>query len=175
MRRKQQQQTCRSFAARILSYINISLLWIFTILSLSQSTPECSCYLHTPDIHPPSRGHSLFFSHFALSLLHCVSNQDISARVSVISSRLARCQLLHCYLGIEFSLREIISYIMYAHMMTTTEYFPIPAGSRTVSDWRVILTDWRRFFLLRVFGYTYSCLWWLLVGPVAVWWFTFPM
>jgi hypothetical protein len=34
---------------------------------------------------------------------------------------------------------------MYAHMMMTTEYSPIPAGSRAVADWRVILTDWRRY------------------------------
>ena len=86
--------------AGILSDINTSLLLVFTILSLSQSTFEHSCQLHTSDIHPPSRTLAVFFSHFALSLLHCVS-----ARVSVRSARLARFQLLHCYLDIEFSLR----------------------------------------------------------------------
>jgi hypothetical protein len=43
-------------------------------------------------------GHSLFFfSPLAVSLLHSVHDQDVSARVSVILSRLARCQLLHCH------------------------------------------------------------------------------
>jgi hypothetical protein len=39
----------------------------------------------------------------------------------------------------------MIYYSMYAHMMMTTEYSPIPGGSRAVADRRVILTDWRRY------------------------------
>jgi hypothetical protein len=78
MRRKQQQQTYRSFAARIHSDINTSLLLVFTILSLSQSTPECSCYLHTPDIHPPSWALAVSLS-FLLS--HCFTTSIIKSSV----------------------------------------------------------------------------------------------
>jgi len=34
---------------------------------------------------------------------------------------------------------------MHAHMMMTTEYSPIPADSRALTDRRVILTDRRRY------------------------------
>ena len=50
-----------------LRYQHISII-VFTILSLSRSTPECSCYLHTSDIHAPSRALAVFS---LLWLSHC--------------------------------------------------------------------------------------------------------
>ncbi len=49
-------------SAGILSDINTSLPVIDTVLSLSRSTFEYSCQLHTSDIHPPSRALAVFFS-----------------------------------------------------------------------------------------------------------------
>ena len=54
--------------AGVLSDINKSLLWAFTVLSLSRSTFEYSCSLHTSDIYALSRALAVF----SLILLpHC--------------------------------------------------------------------------------------------------------
>jgi hypothetical protein len=59
--------------AIILSYINKSLLLIFTVLSLSRSTFEHSCHLHTSDIHALLRALAVFsllwLSHYFIASL----------------------------------------------------------------------------------------------------------
>jgi hypothetical protein len=66
---------------------HISLI-CFTILKLSERTLSTPVTSTIPIFIHPLVGTRCFFSPLAVSLLHCVSDQDISAPVSAKSARL---------------------------------------------------------------------------------------